>query len=987
MSIELLGAILFFVLTVFALLFSLTKTSQIDAESFPNRTRFYIGLMVLILSGILAVFMSFPGYAEWFVPAVYPVLKITFLIFFIAGFFMALTTLIAFPQHMNYYRREINGRSDRIALLENIRQIASQPYPITELFTLVLKELGSFLVLQKGAVFMINPSRREMYLVAQIGLDREELSRLERFPMGRDIISQAAMEQEPCISGDLASADSGSRKLILAGRDLTLSAAALPLSSRDRSLGALLVLSDKPYRFEKRDRMLLMAAAEAVAGVVESNRLSRDNQKLAGRLDDVSARLDSFRAGLNEIASGVDHHVILTSTCRRLAEKYSALACRIVKIENGELINIAHHESMADTSLGSQSYRIAVIDAIRRKKMVVLNQEARNREGGVYISRSALLCPFNLKVPGEYAMLLEAPGSGLALDNQFLSEVEIEVNLVTMAMNLYGLKDVESFNQTSVTALLRILKIPPQAAPEEIFRSFQAETERLLAEDSTALVFIRDDDHRYRILDSGHLTVGDLAETVFLPGEGPIGHSAATGETLEFIGREKVAKGWSGLDQVNQDFLNYLGGEKGLPDYQLCIPVSVLDQVVGVVAVFGHGVGPRSEGKEKALVLLAAQLLSIRMSMAELESRPFGEDVTGMGADIGHTINRINNDLATIMGQAELLERQTDVSGQTRLVAGEILKAAEQAAGAVRRLQDGTLPAPLEPRRAADDLTGRLGRFLEGHHVTGNLYMFDNNRTVMMRQDLAETPSRVLPDERLSSIMEEILKYFVTLQEEGDEVLLQTRIAENYFYISLVRGSREKHDAFEPSAHDFGAPDVLPTDIADQPMVKVLGDQKSEVSFDRFGRRPTYLSFRFPLEGRSVETPPVRPGSAVAGLKILAIDDQQMILDLLAGICQSLGLELSAFIDPALGLEAFKNDRFDIVMVDLALGQVSGWEIAREIKHHSPETPVIMMTGWGMNIDPDKAASGGVDFTLAKPFRIEQLTEVIKQAKIKLHSS
>ena len=173
---------------------------------------------------------------------------------------------------------------DRIALLENIRQIASQPYPVTELFALVLKELGSFLVLQKGAVFMINPSRREMFLVAQIGLNKEEMARLERFPMGRDLISQSASEQAPFISGDLASSDSASRKLILAGRELTLSAAALPLSSRDRSLGALLVLSDKPYRFENQDRMLLMAAAEAVAGVIESNRLSRGTLERGGSI-------------------------------------------------------------------------------------------------------------------------------------------------------------------------------------------------------------------------------------------------------------------------------------------------------------------------------------------------------------------------------------------------------------------------------------------------------------------------------------------------------------------------------------------------------------------------------------------------------------------------------------------------------------------------------------------------------------------------------
>jgi len=987
MTIELAGAILFFVLAVFALLFTLTKSSHIDSDSFPNRGRFYAGLIIWVLAAIVAVFMSFPGYSEWFVPLIYPILKGVFLTLFIVGLFMVLTTVIAFPQHMNYFRREIDGRSDRLALLDNIRQIASQPYPITELFTLVLKELSSFMVLQKGAIFMINPSRREMYLAAQIGLDKDELSRLERFSIGRDIISQAAAEQTPFVSGDLAQSDSASRKLLLAGRELTMSAATLPLSSRDKSLGVLLVLCDKPYRFEKADRMLLMAAAEAVAGVVESNRLARDNQKLAAQLEDTTKRSDVFREGVGELAQAVDYRKLLLSGCRKLVARFGVLACRVVKIENGELIDIARHETEPNTAPGSQSYRIAVIDAIRRKKMVVLNQEAKGQSGETYISRSSLLCPFSLGVPGEYALLMEAPGNGLPLDNRSLLEIETAVNLIIVALNMAGLKEAETLNHTAVNALLRILKIKPEAPRREVFRAFLDETGHLLAAETSALVFIRDDQNSYRLLDDGPAVAENLAETIFLPGEGPVGKAGATGETLEFTGRDKVVEGWSGLDQVNQDFLNYVGGERGVPYYQLCIPVTVLNEVVAVLAVFGHTAVARPAGREKAMVLLAAQLLSIRISMAVMDERQLAKSGGITIPEAGQTINRINNDLATIMGQAELLERQSGISGPTRLAAGEILKAAEQAAAVVKHLQEKVVATDSGPTSAGDDIATRLDHFLKSHHVTGNLYMFEDNRTVVLHQDLADSKISILRDERLSSILNMVLKFFVTLQEEGDEVLLQSRLTDTYFYLSLVRGSREKHRGFDPSAHDYGSPDVLPDDIADSGMIQILGDNRGEVSFDRFGRRPTYLSFRFPRVDNAVAGIEKKSESPVTGLRILAIDDQQMILDLLSGICQSLGLELTAFRDPARGLEVFRSRPFDIVMVDLAIGRVSGWDIAREIKRHAPDTPVIMMTGWGINIEPDRAARGGVDYTLAKPFRIEQLTEVIALAKTKLISS
>jgi CheY-like chemotaxis protein/GAF domain-containing protein len=987
MTIELAGAILFFMLSVFALLFSVTKSSHIDSESFPNRGRFYAGLAIWCMAAILAVFMSFPGYTGWFVPMVYPLLKSIFLILFLAGFFMALTTLIAFPQHMNYYQREINGRSDRIALLENIRQIASQPYPVTELFTLVLKELGSFLIIQKGAVFMINPSRREMYLVSQIGLEREELRRLEHFPIGRDIISQAAVEQAPFISGDLASSDPASRKLLLAGRELTLSAAALPLSSRDRSLGALLVISDRPYRFEKPDRMLLKAAAEAVAGVVEANRLSRENQKLSHQVEESAAQLNNLRSGLNEIAGAEDGQKAMSSICRYLLDRHGILACRIVRIEEGDLIDIVREESVSDTSTSSESYQVAVIDAIRRKKMVVLNQEARGEGGTTYISRSALLCPFNLSNSGEYALLLEATGNGLPLTDRFLEELKSVISLITISLNNAGIQRAEGLDQDAVKSLLRILRINPEQSYQVIFRDFLVEAERLLPSGSQALVFIRDDRHQCRILDGSLIAAGDHSETVFAPGEGPVGKAAVAGQVIEYTDQNQVANGWQDIDQVNEDFLNHLGGERGTPDYQLTVPIATFGEVIAILAVFAYGTDSKTVGEEKAALLLAAQLLSVRISMAQMDERGRSQDHGELLSADGMVLNQMNNNLATIMGQAELIERQPDLPGQARYAAGEILRAAELAAGDVKQLQEN-ITAPedsLVEKRPA--LMDNLDRFLESHRVTGDLYMFDNNRTVSLRKDFSEPGTFEPGDDRIQAFLRGILEVFVTLQEEGDEILLKTQDSGGYFYISLIRGTHEKHRQFDPLAHDFGAPDVLPREIADPAMIQALAENGGEVSFDRFGRRPTYISFRFPSSDDAGQQLSEGANAAVAGLRILAIDDQQMILDLLTGICQSLGLELTALRDPDRAAAMFKSRPFDIVMVDLAIGRVSGWDIAREIKRLSPETPVILMTGWGMDIDPDRAARNGIDFTLAKPFKIEQLTDVITRAKSKLLSS
>jgi len=978
MTIELTGAIVYFAITVLALLFSITKVSQIDKESFPNRARFFAGLALWILAAVMAVFVSFPGYPEWFVPAVYPILKIAFILVFLVGFFMVLTTLIAFPVHMEYHRREIDGRSDRIALLENIRQIASQPYPVTELFTLVLKELGSFLSIGKGAIFLSNPSRREMYLVSSIGLNKDELGRLERFPVGRDMISQAAADQEVYVSGDLSTADSASRKLILAGREITLSAAAVPLSVRDRALGTLLVLSNKPYRFEKRDRMLLQAAAEAVAGVIEANRLTRENRKIDRRLDMTAGQLRFLRDSVTRLAASDDIEKSLSATCRYLVENYQASSASVISIAEGEFVELGKHEKKP-TGRQSESFRIAVVNSIRDRKMIVLNQEARDSAGNTYISRSVLVCPLSARQPREAALLIEAPGNSLPLSKEFLSDLDGIVSLIVVVLNSIASADTGRIGRSALTSLLSILKIRHNDSPENVYRRFLEELRGIAGAESSMLAVVRDDSG-YRILTGYPEPSEDVVRVVFQPGEGPIGKAMASGEIDELTGPSRIEKAWSDLEAVNQDFLNRLFEEKGIPEYELIVPIRILDDVGAAITIFSHDSDPGQMRQLKGLFLLTSHLLSIKLSMAELAGAPKSPRLPADSAETGRILNRLNNDLAAIVGRAQLLQQHSDTTGRAKYTADEIIKAAEQAAEVVRGLQsDIAVPANI----IEDSKTGldeHIDGFLQRRHVTGNLYMFDDNRAIMLQNELVRPCPFSPSNENIIPLIETVLRYFVALVDEGDEVLLRSEVRDDLFYVSLVRGSRDTHRRFDPTIRDFGDPDVLPSEIVPEDLLRSLAENRGEVSFDRFGRRPTYLSFRFPCAKSEAGAAEDATASPIAGLKILAIDDQQMILDLLAGICQSLGIELIAVRNPSEGLRLFQDRQFDMVMVDLAIGAISGWDVAREIKKRSPATPVIMLTGWGADVAGEKAAEGIVDYTLSKPFRIEQLTEIISRA-------
>jgi CheY-like chemotaxis protein len=57
---------------------------------------------------------------------------------------------------------------------------------------------------------------------------------------------------------------------------------------------------------------------------------------------------------------------------------------------------------------------------------------------------------------------------------------------------------------------------------------------------------------------------------------------------------------------------------------------------------------------------------------------------------------------------------------------------------------------------------------------------------------------------------------------------------------------------------------------------------------------------------------------------------------------------------------------------------ISGWEVAEAIKRDLPDLPVVMITGWGAQVDPERLRQSGVDRVLAKPFQWPAVRDTIQ---------
>jgi CheY-like chemotaxis protein len=86
--------------------------------------------------------------------------------------------------------------------------------------------------------------------------------------------------------------------------------------------------------------------------------------------------------------------------------------------------------------------------------------------------------------------------------------------------------------------------------------------------------------------------------------------------------------------------------------------------------------------------------------------------------------------------------------------------------------------------------------------------------------------------------------------------------------------------------------------------------------------------------------------------------------------------------DGRTALEMFRanlraGEPYEIVITDLGMPDMDGHQVARAIKTESPDTPVIMLTGWGTMMKADGETVPGVDAVLGKPPQIQELNNLL----------
>ena len=115
---------------------------------------------------------------------------------------------------------------------------------------------------------------------------------------------------------------------------------------------------------------------------------------------------------------------------------------------------------------------------------------------------------------------------------------------------------------------------------------------------------------------------------------------------------------------------------------------------------------------------------------------------------------------------------------------------------------------------------------------------------------------------------------------------------------------------------------------------------------------------------------------------ILFVDDEETLIDLGKNMLSKLGYQVDTRTSPVDALEEFKAnpDKFDLIISDMTMPNMTGDMLAKEILKIRSDIPVVICTGFSEQISKEKVNTIGINDFLMKPLTISELAKTVRKA-------
>ena len=143
----------------------------------------------------------------------------------------------------------------------------------------------------------------------------------------------------------------------------------------------------------------------------------------------------------------------------------------------------------------------------------------------------------------------------------------------------------------------------------------------------------------------------------------------------------------------------------------------------------------------------------------------------------------------------------------------------------------------------------------------------------------------------------------------------------------------------------------------------------------------TSMELTFPLAAEPrAPVPAAAVPDRLPALDVMIVDDEEAVREVLRDIALAIGQRVTACASGDEALRALRPGAFQLVITDLGMPGMTGWELARRVRAVDPAVTIVFVTGWGEGLDRRAAGEAGADLVLAKPFSVDDLVRAIRLA-------
>jgi CheY-like chemotaxis protein len=361
-----------------------------------------------------------------------------------------------------------------------------------------------------------------------------------------------------------------------------------------------------------------------------------------------------------------------------------------------------------------------------------------------------------------------------------------------------------------------------------------------------------------------------------------------------------------------------------------------------------------------------------------LEQHPAGSepdvDLRALGETVGGLAHNFNNSLAAILAYTELLLKEArGDTAQRRL--RMIRDVALEASVSVRRFQELVSREP----QVAFGPVGVAAVVAEAVEMTAPRWRDEAQRrgiAIEVATDVASAPPVDGNAFELRDMLTQLIQNAVSAMPRGGALTIRGAAEEGWVVL-------------EVQDTGVGMPEDVRRRIADGTLSAesphatrglagvshVVEHHGGALAIDTADGRGTTVRLRLPASRFQIIPPSVaaaEPPPADEAVRVLLVDDDQRLLSVMADMLREGGHAVTTAVHGEEALSVFDPRAHDVVITDLGMPRVNGWEVAERIKAAAPSTRVFLLTGWGDRMTKGEG-SRFVDQVIAKPISGEAL--------------